>query len=188
VSALRALASTPRDWHISCTSSSLAGVRAIAMAGIAVTPCPLHAMMPDYEPLAEEQAPKPPEVISFSRLSGRDTESVVAFAGYCERVLSEGGSRKAREPSADQARVRGQAEECESVAGRENSKRSRNVRCWHRQNKDRNGSHGQSGASVRQQKTESGLAQPWATLADSARSYPMVMSTSCRRGRQPPRS
>lgn len=75
--ALRALASTPRQWHIACTSSSLAGVRAIAMAGIAVTPLP--------------------EVDYVMEIRREDTRQVVkAFADCCQQsVSSEGASYKA---------------------------------------------------------------------------------------------
>lgn len=44
--ALRALAGSRRRWHIACTSSSLAGVSAACMAGLAVTPLPKHAIRP----------------------------------------------------------------------------------------------------------------------------------------------
>jgi DNA-binding transcriptional LysR family regulator len=97
--ALRALASTRRDWHIACTSSSLAGVRAIATAGIAVTPLPMHAMMPGLRALGgKSRLPTLPEVDFVLEINQAETrEAVVAFAGYCERAFAvEGGPRKAR--------------------------------------------------------------------------------------------
>src|ERR1700722_6078422 len=51
--ALRALAGSPRQWHIACTSSSLAGVRAACMAGLAVTPLPRHAIRPGLRVLGK---------------------------------------------------------------------------------------------------------------------------------------
>ena len=51
--ALRALAATSVQWRIACTSSSLAGVRAAAKAGIAATPLPKHAVGPGLRILAD---------------------------------------------------------------------------------------------------------------------------------------
>jgi DNA-binding transcriptional LysR family regulator len=97
--ALRALASTPRDWHIACTSSSLAGVRAIAMAGIAVTPLPMHAMTPELRALGpKSRLPTLPKVDFVLEINQAETrEAVVAFADYCEQAFAAaGGPRKAR--------------------------------------------------------------------------------------------
>src|SRR5215813_218578 len=95
--ALRALASTSCNWHIACTSSSLAGVCAIAMAGIAVTPLPMHAMTPGLRALGRKsKLPGLPEVDFILDIKrGESREAVLAFAGYCERAFAaQGGSRR----------------------------------------------------------------------------------------------
>jgi hypothetical protein len=76
----RALA-TQRDWHIVCTSSSLPGVRAIAMAGIA-TPLPMHAMTPGLRALGPKtRLPTLPKVDCVFEINQAETrESVLAFA------------------------------------------------------------------------------------------------------------
>jgi DNA-binding transcriptional LysR family regulator len=97
--ALRALASTQRDWHIACTSSSLAGVRAIALAGIAVTPLPMHAMTPGLRALGPNTGlPTLPKVDFVLELNQAETrETVKAFADHCERAFAaDGRQRKAR--------------------------------------------------------------------------------------------
>jgi len=84
--ALRALASTQRRWHIACTSSSLAGVRAVAMAGLAVTPLPKHSIRPGLRILGQkDNLPALPEVEYVLQTSETDTRQVVAaFSGYCQ--------------------------------------------------------------------------------------------------------
>jgi DNA-binding transcriptional LysR family regulator len=102
--ALRALASTQRDWHIACTSSSLAGVRAIAMAGIAVTPLPMHAMTTGLRALGPKtKLPTLPKVDFVLAINQAETrETVMAFADYCERAFAaEVGQRKRGETSVD---------------------------------------------------------------------------------------
>jgi DNA-binding transcriptional LysR family regulator len=97
--ALRVLGSTQRDWHIACTSSSLAGVRAIATAGIAVTPLPMHAMTPELRALGRKsRLPNLPEVDFVVEIDPAETrEIVLAFADCCERAFAaEGGPRRAR--------------------------------------------------------------------------------------------
>src|SRR5258707_6074867 len=60
--ALRALASTQRRWHIACTSSSLAGGRAVAIAGLAVTALPKHSITPGLRSLRQkDNLAAPPE-------------------------------------------------------------------------------------------------------------------------------
>jgi DNA-binding transcriptional LysR family regulator len=112
-SALRALASTQRPWHIACTSSSLAGVCAIAAAGIAVTPLPAHAVTAGLRILGkEDNLPGLPKVDYILEANRTDTRRVVsAFAEYCERALVARGdaqklqrmrrSVKAENPSED---------------------------------------------------------------------------------------
>jgi DNA-binding transcriptional LysR family regulator len=95
--ALRTLASTRREWRIACTSSSLAGVRAMATAGIAVTPLPLHAMTPGLRGLGRtSKLPTLPEVDIVLEVNQAETrEAVLSFADHCERAFAaEGRSRK----------------------------------------------------------------------------------------------
>jgi DNA-binding transcriptional LysR family regulator len=111
--ALRALASTQRDWHIACTSSSLAGVRAIAMAGIAVTPLPVHAMTPGLRALGPKtRLPTLPKVDFVLELNQSETrEAVLAFADCCERgFTAEGRQAKARRNSRGPQQTRRQEE------------------------------------------------------------------------------
>ena len=84
--ALRALASTRRRWHIACTSPSLAGVRAVAMAGLAVTPLPKHSIRPGLRILGQkDNLPALPKVEYVLQTSETDTrQAVAAFSGYCQ--------------------------------------------------------------------------------------------------------
>ena len=84
--ALRALASSQRQWHVACTSSSLAGVRAAALAGLAVTPLPKHAIRPGLRILGEkDNLPILPEVEYILMTNETDTrQAVVALCGYCQ--------------------------------------------------------------------------------------------------------
>lgn len=86
-SALRALASTQRSWHIACTSSSLAGVRAIAAAGIAITPLPAHAVTTGLRILGKDhKLPPLPKVDYVLESNPADTRQIVAaFSEYCEQ-------------------------------------------------------------------------------------------------------
>ena len=77
--ALRALARTSRRWHIACTSSSLAGVRAACMAGLAVTPLPKHAIRPGLRVLAKtDNLPILPEVEYVSQTNETETRQIIA--------------------------------------------------------------------------------------------------------------
>jgi DNA-binding transcriptional LysR family regulator len=94
--ALRALASTQRAWHIACTSSSLAGVRAIAMggiAGIAVTPLPVPAITAGLRILGKrDKLPSLPKVDYVLESNPADTRPVLAaFSEHCQRSLSGRG-------------------------------------------------------------------------------------------------
>jgi DNA-binding transcriptional LysR family regulator len=76
---LRALAGNPRRWHIACTSSSLAGVRAACMAGLAVTPLPKHAIKPGLRVLGKtDNLPILPEVEYVSQTNETDTRQIIA--------------------------------------------------------------------------------------------------------------
>jgi DNA-binding transcriptional LysR family regulator len=98
--ALRALASTKRQWQIACTSPSLAGVRAAAMAGLAVTPLPRHTIRSGLRILGEKDSlPTLPEVEYVLRTSETETrEAVAAFSGYCEKFASGVESANSHRP------------------------------------------------------------------------------------------
>jgi DNA-binding transcriptional LysR family regulator len=77
--ALRALAASARRWHIACTSSSLAGVRAACMAGLALTPLPKHAIRPGLRVLGKtDKLPILPEVEYVSQTNETDTRQIIA--------------------------------------------------------------------------------------------------------------
>jgi DNA-binding transcriptional LysR family regulator len=88
--ALRALASTQRQWHIACTSASLAGIRAVAMAGMAVTPLPKHTLGPGLRILGKkDNLPILPNVEYVLETSETDTRQAVAeFSELCQRCSS----------------------------------------------------------------------------------------------------
>ena len=96
--ALRALAATQRRWQIACTSSSLAGVRAVALAGLAVTPLPKHTITPDLRILGQkDKLPALPEVEYVLQTSETETrQAVAAFSGYCQESALD--YRKGRSP------------------------------------------------------------------------------------------
>lgn len=72
--ALRALAGTQRQWRIIATVASLAGVRATAMAGLAITPLPLQTIGPGLRVLDKrDKMPGLPEVEYV--LQSRDVET-----------------------------------------------------------------------------------------------------------------
>jgi DNA-binding transcriptional LysR family regulator len=110
--ALRALAPTKHRWHIACTSSSLAGVRAIATAGIAVTPLPMHAITPGLRILGKkDKLPGLPQVDYVLETNPSDTRQIVAaFSEFCRRSLSAEGDadRMPRMPRRSQNRARNQ--------------------------------------------------------------------------------
>jgi hypothetical protein len=60
---MRALAASQKQWRIVSTSSSVAGVRAAAMAGLALTPLVLQSIRPGLRILyRKDRMPKLPEV------------------------------------------------------------------------------------------------------------------------------
>jgi DNA-binding transcriptional LysR family regulator len=91
--AMRTLASAQRRWHIACTSSSLAGVCAIAAAGIAVTPLPIHAVTAGLRILGkEDNLPGLPKVDYLLQTNETNTRPVVtAFSEYCRRAFATRG-------------------------------------------------------------------------------------------------
>jgi DNA-binding transcriptional LysR family regulator len=86
--ALRALAGSPKQWRIVSLSSSMAGVRAAAMAGLAVTPLPLESIRPGLRVLGKaEKMPKLPEVEFVLKARETDTRPAVAMvASLIERT------------------------------------------------------------------------------------------------------
>lgn len=86
--ALRALAGSQKKWRIISLSSSVAGVRAAAMAGLAVTPLPLQSIRPGLRILGNaEKMPKLPDVRFVLRTRETDTRPAVeAIASLIERT------------------------------------------------------------------------------------------------------
>ena len=77
--ALRALAGSQRQWRIACTSASLAGVRAAALAGLAVTPLPKHTISPGLCILGKrDNLPSLPEIAYVLQTSSSETRHTVA--------------------------------------------------------------------------------------------------------------
>ena len=70
--ALRALAAAAVEWRPACSSSSLAGVRAAAQAGLAVTPLPGHAVGPGLRVLSSEDGVPPLPPVSYAIRSRAD--------------------------------------------------------------------------------------------------------------------
>jgi DNA-binding transcriptional LysR family regulator len=85
--ALRALATCQRRWQMTCVSSSLAGVRAAALAGLAVTPLPKHALTAGLRPLGRKEGLPPlPPVEYFLRVRQTDTrDSLAAFVSLIQK-------------------------------------------------------------------------------------------------------
>lgn len=99
--ALRVLASTPLRWHIACTSASLAGVRAIATAGMAVTPLPANAITAGLRILGEnDRLPSLPAVHYLLKMQQDHHRQVVAtFSEYCQRAFTSDGAGHSRKPA-----------------------------------------------------------------------------------------
>jgi DNA-binding transcriptional LysR family regulator len=102
--ALRALAGSTKQWRIVSSSSSLAGVRAAAMAGLALTPLPLQTIRPGLRILGKkDQMPKLPEIEYVLQTRERDTRAAVAALGrLIQQMVTRSGApvaEKARESS-----------------------------------------------------------------------------------------
>lgn len=77
--ALRALAGSQKRWRIVSTSPSLAGVRAAAMAGLALTPLPRQTIRPGLRILGtRDKMPKLPEIEYVFRAKENDTRPAVS--------------------------------------------------------------------------------------------------------------
>jgi DNA-binding transcriptional LysR family regulator len=87
--ALRALAGGPKQWRIVTTSPSLAGVRAAAIAGLALTPLPLQTIRPGLRVLGKkDKMPKLPEVEYVLHLRESDTRPTVSALGNLIREMA----------------------------------------------------------------------------------------------------
>jgi DNA-binding transcriptional LysR family regulator len=89
--ALRALAGSQRQWRIISTSSSLAGVRATAMAGVAITPLPLQMTKPGLRVLdKKDRMPKLPDVEYVLRVRDAETRpTVMALANLIQEMAHQ---------------------------------------------------------------------------------------------------
>jgi DNA-binding transcriptional LysR family regulator len=77
--AFRALAGSQKRWRIVSTSSSLAGVRAAAMAGLALTPLPRQTVRPGLRILGtKEKMPRLPEIEYVLKAKETDTRPAVS--------------------------------------------------------------------------------------------------------------
>jgi DNA-binding transcriptional LysR family regulator len=80
--AIRALAGSKKRWRIGSTSSSLAGVRVAAMAGLAVTPLPLHTIRPGLRILGtKDKMPRLPEIEYVLKTRESDARPAVSALG-----------------------------------------------------------------------------------------------------------
>jgi DNA-binding transcriptional LysR family regulator len=87
--ALRALAGSRKQWRIASTSSSLAGVRAAALAGLALTPLPLQTMRPGLRTLGKkEKMPELPEIEYVLQARETDTRPAVSALGNLIREMA----------------------------------------------------------------------------------------------------
>lgn len=85
--ALRALAASSAKWRLACTSSSLAGVRAAAVAGVAITPLPRHAVGPGLRILGRTDGVPDLAPVAYS-VRTRDDDVQPALTAF-EAILRE---------------------------------------------------------------------------------------------------
>lgn len=100
--ALRALAGSQKQWRIVSTSSSLAGVRAAAMAGLAFTPLPLQTIRPGLRVLGKkDRMPKLPEVEYVLHVRESDTRpTILALGNLIQEMAAKAISADARDQRA----------------------------------------------------------------------------------------
>jgi DNA-binding transcriptional LysR family regulator len=80
--AIRALAVSQRRWRIASTSSSLAGVRVTAMAGLTIAPLPLQTMRPGLRILGpKNKMPRLPEIEYVLKTRASDSRPAVSALG-----------------------------------------------------------------------------------------------------------
>ena len=86
--ALRALAGSQRQWRIIFTSSSVAGIRAVVMAGLAITPLPLSMTKSGLRVLdKKDRMPKLPDVEYVLRVRDAETRpTVMALANLIQEM------------------------------------------------------------------------------------------------------
>jgi DNA-binding transcriptional LysR family regulator len=86
--ALRALAGSRRQWRIIFTSSSVAGIRAVVMAGLAITPLPLSMTKSGLRVLDQkDRMPKLPDVEYVLRVRDAETRpTVMALANLIQEM------------------------------------------------------------------------------------------------------
>ncbi len=101
--ALRALAGSQKQWRIASTSSSVAGVRAIAIAGLAVTPLPRQSMRPGLRILDKrDKMPRLPEIEFVLHARETDTRpSVSALANLIQQMALTASSTDSGEGRPD---------------------------------------------------------------------------------------
>jgi DNA-binding transcriptional LysR family regulator len=96
--AIRALAGSQKRWRIVSMSSSLAGVRVAAMAGLAVTPLPLHTIRPGLRILGQqEKMPRLPAIEYVLKTRESDARPAVSALGnlvqeVAAKAISTGGA------------------------------------------------------------------------------------------------
>jgi DNA-binding transcriptional LysR family regulator len=92
--ALRALARSRKQWRIVSTSPSMAGIRAAAIAGLAVTPLPLQSIRPGLHVLGpKDKMPKLPEIEFVLQAKETDTRpAVAALANLIQEMAAQSAS------------------------------------------------------------------------------------------------
>ena len=100
--ALRALAGSQKRWRIVSTSPSLAGVRAAAMAGLALTPLPRPTIKPGLRILGtRDKMPKLPEIEYVLQVRETDTRPAVsALANVIQEIATTAFSADTSAPLA----------------------------------------------------------------------------------------
>jgi DNA-binding transcriptional LysR family regulator len=95
--AMRALAASQKQWRIVSTSSSVAGVRAAAMAGLALTPLALQSIRPGLRILdKKDRMPKLPEVEFVLLVNEKDTRP--AISALAEVILQMAAAAASPDP------------------------------------------------------------------------------------------
>jgi DNA-binding transcriptional LysR family regulator len=98
--AIRALAGSQKRWRIVSTSSSLAGVRVAAMAGLAVTPLPLEMIRPGLRVLGvKDKMPRLPEIEYVLKMREPDARPAVSALGnliqeMATKAISSGAAKE----------------------------------------------------------------------------------------------
>jgi DNA-binding transcriptional LysR family regulator len=88
--AVRALAGSRRQWRIVCTSSSLAGVQAAAVAGLAITPLARHTIAPGLRTLNRaDRLPALPQTHFVLHARETDTQPMVSALGALIQELAD---------------------------------------------------------------------------------------------------